>query len=178
MTGQVEIRPYRETDGEQVRSLFAEVNRLLAPPDLKDVFEAYITSSIAEEIGRIGDYYRERDGGFWVAVDGSALVGMFGLERSGETGMELRRMYVAPAARRRGIGRMMLDFAERHVAGLGILRIDLSTSELQQAALALYRKAGYELVRTEQVDEANNKTIGGGIRRFHFEKHLPAGSST
>ncbi len=92
--------------------------------------------------------------------------------------MELRRMYVAPAARRRGIGRMMLDFAERHVAGLGIPRIDLSTSELQQAALALYRRAGYELVRTEQADEANNKTIGGGIRRFHFEKHLPAGSST
>ena len=178
MNGSIEIRPFSEADGEQVCTLFAEVNRLLAPPHLKDAFETYIARSIDEEIGRIGDYYRERDGGFWVAVDGSALVGMFGLERSGEAGMELRRMYVAPSARRRGIGRTMLDFAERHVAGLGIPRIDLSTSELQPDALALYRKAGYELVRTELANEATNKTIGGGIRRFYFEKHLPAGSGT
>lgn len=170
--GPIEIRPYRDADSEPVCVLFADVNRLLAPAELKGTFEAYIARSIEEEIGRISDYYRERDGSFWVAVDGADIVGMFGLERSGASDMELRRMYVAPAARRRGIGRLMLEFAENHVRSRGIHRLKLSTSELQPDALALYRNAGYKLTRTEVADEASNKTIGGGIRRFHFVKEF------
>jgi putative acetyltransferase len=38
--------------------------------------------------------------------------------------------------------------------------------------LALYRGAGYRLVRQVVADEASNKTLGGGIQRFHFEKVL------
>lgn len=48
----------------------------------------------------------------------------------------------------------------------------LSTSELQQDALALYRNAGYQAVREEIADAASNKTLGGGIRRYHFIKRL------
>jgi hypothetical protein len=51
-------------------------------------------------------------------------------------------------------------------------RLELSTSELQPAALELYRRAGYRQVREEIADQASNKTVGGGIRRYHFEKHL------
>jgi hypothetical protein len=38
--------------------------------------------------------------------------------------------------------------------------------------LALYRSAGYVLVREEVAAEASNKTLGGGIRRYHFSKPL------
>jgi hypothetical protein len=48
----------------------------------------------------------------------------------------------------------------------------LSTSELQREALSLYRNAGYGLVREEVAVAASNKTIGGGIRRYHFSKIL------
>jgi putative acetyltransferase len=48
----------------------------------------------------------------------------------------------------------------------------LSTSELQPAALELYRRAGYRLVQEVVAEQASNKTLGGGIRRFHFEKDL------
>jgi putative acetyltransferase len=48
----------------------------------------------------------------------------------------------------------------------------LSTSELQQAAISLYRNLGYQMVREEIGMEQSNKTVGGGIRRFHFEKNL------
>ena len=51
-------------------------------------------------------------------------------------------------------------------------RIVLSTSELQQAALAFYRGAGYEALGEELATAATNKTVGGGIRRFHFAKRL------
>ena len=48
----------------------------------------------------------------------------------------------------------------------------MSTSELQHAALALYRQAGYLLLREEVAETASNKTVGGGIRRYYFAKTL------
>jgi hypothetical protein len=50
--------------------------------------------------------------------------------------------------------------------------MNLSTSELQQEALALYQNAGYGLVREEVAVDASHKTLGGGIRRYHFTKAL------
>jgi GNAT superfamily N-acetyltransferase len=172
MNAQFEIRAFNAADAAQVRDLFIRVNRLLAPPEMKDAFEGYIVTSLREEIDRIEEYYAERDGGFWVAVEGSRIIGMFGLEPSSASAMELRRMYVDPDARRRGIARAMLRYAEDECRRRNRPTMDLSTSELQGDALSLYRSAGYELVREEIAASASNKTIGGGIRRYHFTKPL------
>ncbi len=166
------ILPYSVGHAAAVRELFIRVNRLLAPPAIKDQFESYIERSLAEEIDCIEEYYRDRNGGFWVAIDGNVVVGMFGLEQIAPDVMELRRMYVDPDQRRRGIARKMLAFAEAECGRRGFMRLDLSTSELQREALALYRNAGYRLLREETATEASNKTIGGGIRRYYFSKQL------
>jgi len=106
------IRQFQLDDAAAVRALFIRVNHLLAPADMKGAFETYIDRSLTEEIDRISNYYSERHGGFWVAVENEKIVGMFGLEPSGDSAMELRRMYVDPDVRRRGIARQMLDFAD------------------------------------------------------------------
>jgi GNAT superfamily N-acetyltransferase len=168
----IEIRGFAPGDAVGVRELFIRVNRHLAPAEMKDAFEAYIARSLTEEIDRISDYYRERKGGFWVAVDKEKIVGTFGLELSGDGAMELRRMYVDPDLRRRGIARRMLQLAEQECRRRGRPRMCLSTSELQREALSLYRNAEYELMREEVADAASNKTVGGGIRRYHFSKIL------
>lgn len=170
MTTEITIRPFAEHDAGQVRELFITVNRLLAPPPLREAFEHYITRSLHEEIDRIAEYYEARHGGFWVALLEQQLAGMFGLESTADQTMELRRMYVSPAFRRLGVARQMLRRAEAECLRAGARKLELSTSELQPAALALYRGAGYRLLREEVADSASNKTIGGGIRRFHFEK--------
>jgi GNAT superfamily N-acetyltransferase len=172
LTAAIDIRPFQEHDNIAVRDLFTRVNRQLAPAGGRDVFEAYIARSLDEEIGRITAYYSERNGGFWVADRDGEVVGMFGLERTSPDAMELRRMYVDPSARRGGIARSMLAFAEGECRRLGVRRLELSTSELQPAALELYRRAGYRLVREEVAEAASNKTVGGGIRRFYFEKSI------
>ena len=168
----MEIRDFSTDDAAAVRELFIRVNRLLAPADSKDVFESYIARSLTEEIDRVSEYYSERNGGFWVAVEGEGIVGMFGLEPSGEAAMELRRMYIDPDFRRRGMARKMLDFAEQQCRRRQRPRMNLSTSELQREALALYRNAGYALVREEVAEAASHKTLGGGIRRYYFTKAL------
>ena len=169
---EVTIRPFAEQDAAQVRELFITVNRLLSPPHLRDAFEAYIERALAEEIDRITAYYGERDGGFWVAVKGDKVVGTFGLERASDDAMELRRMYVDPSARRQGIARRMLQFAEDECRSRNISRLQLSTAEIQQAALALYRKAGHRLVAEETVEAVSDKTVGSGILRYYLEKTL------
>jgi GNAT superfamily N-acetyltransferase len=170
----ITIQPFADQDAGPIQDLFIRVNRLLAPPHLAAAFEVYIARSIDEEIGCIALYYGTRGGGFWVARDGADLVGMFGLEPASSGGMELRRMYVAPEARRRGIAHAMLRFAEAETVRCGADRLVLSTSELQAEALALYRSAGYQLLREEIATEASNKALGGGLRRFHFEKRWAA----
>ena len=172
MATEIFIRPFSERDAVQVRELFITINRLLAPPHLRDVFEAYIERSLVEEIDRIPAYYTEHVGSFWVAVKDDKVVGMFGLEGTSDGAKELRRMYVDPPARRQGIARQMLQSAEGECLRQGVSRLVLSTSEIQEAALALYKENGYRLLREETADAASNKTIGSGIRRYYFEKVL------
>ena len=168
----ISVRPFAEQDTAQVRELFITVNRLLSPPDLRDAFEAYINRALEEEIDRILAYYRERDGGFWVAVRGDTVVGTFGLERASADAFELRRMYVDPSARRQGIARQMLRRAEDECLERNASRLELSTAEIQRAAIELYRNTGYRLVRTELVETLSNKTVGSGVQRLYFEKVL------
>jgi len=56
---------------------------------------------------------------------------------------ELKRMYVAVAARRRGIARLLLSHLESQARALGATRLRLETGLNQPEALALYASAGY-----------------------------------
>jgi GNAT superfamily N-acetyltransferase len=56
---------------------------------------------------------------------------------------ELKRMYVEPAFRRRGIAALVLAELERTAAAAGQRRVVLNSGERQPEALALYARAGY-----------------------------------
>ena len=170
--GPIVVRPFKPSDAVAVRALFIKVNRLMAPSHLADRFEASIATALRQEIDIVARYYAAHDGPFLVATARGDLVGMFGLEQAEPCVTELRRMYVDPRFRGRGIGRKLLARAEIEARMAGRTRMILSTSELQSAALELYRQAGYREVRQEIAMQKTNKTIGGAIRRFHFEKVL------
>ena len=167
------IRAYTNADRSAALNLFRTVNAALAPPGMENAFAEYVERAIAEEMGRISESFQSIKGsGFWVAVERTALRGMVGIERHSREEAELRRMYVDPAHRRQGIGNQLLDHIEDFCHGQGYARLILSTSEVQGAALATYRARGYALVREEIAETQSNKTIGGGVRRFHFAKDL------
>ena len=56
---------------------------------------------------------------------------------------EIKRMYVAPDSRGRGIGRAVLDRLEAEARTLGVSRLVLETGTRQIEAIALYRRAGF-----------------------------------
>ena len=145
----------------------------LTPPELREAFQAYVEQAIADELGRIEEYYFGReDQGFWVA-DAGGVVGMVGIEHRNPQTAELRRMAVEKAQRRKGIARELVATAEAFSRSRGYRRIVLSTSELQVAAMRLYESSGYRLVREEKNAPATHKSAGAGFTRYHYEKAVP-----
>jgi GNAT superfamily N-acetyltransferase len=59
---------------------------------------------------------------------------------------ELKRMYVVPAARRTGQGRVLLAHLEQTARDAGADLMVLETGLLQPEAIALYTSSGYESV--------------------------------
>ena len=57
---------------------------------------------------------------------------------------EIKRMYVVPEARGRGLARELLVALEEAARGLGYERVRLDTGPKQPHAEHLYRSAGYE----------------------------------
>jgi GNAT superfamily N-acetyltransferase len=78
-------------------------------------------------------------------LDG-APVGCVGLRRVDDLTAELKRMYVRPGLRRKGIARALLAACEQAARDLGYQDLWLETGSLQPEAVALYLSAGYEPV--------------------------------
>jgi GNAT superfamily N-acetyltransferase len=85
-------------------------------------------------------------GAFVVAWLDAAAVGCGGLRRYADGVAELKRMYVAPPWRGRGVARAVLARLEARAAELGYRRLLLETGLRQPEAMALYASAGYEAI--------------------------------
>lgn len=80
-----------------------------------------------------------------IRVDGEpGAIG--GVRHLGSGVAEVKSMYVAPAQRGRGLGRVLLDELHRIAAGRGCRAVRLDTSDYLTAAVGLYRAAGYREV--------------------------------
>jgi putative acetyltransferase len=74
--------------------------------------------------------------------EGRALgCGAFVLGDAGQA--EMKRVFVAPAARGKGVARVLMEGLEREAAQLGVTLMQLETGIKQPEAIALYRKFGY-----------------------------------
>ena len=83
---------------------------------------------------------------FFVIREGDSAVGCGALRVLDETTGELKRMYVRPAYRRRGISRRLIQHLEDTARTLGITCMRLETGPEQVEALALYESCGYQYI--------------------------------
>jgi ribosomal-protein-alanine acetyltransferase len=77
-----------------------------------------------------------------VAVEGERLLGYAVTWTVGEV-TDLQRLVVAPDARRRGLGRRLVEELVDDAAGQGTERVLLEVSAANDAALACYRSVGF-----------------------------------
>lgn len=127
--------------------------------ELRD--EPYDSPSAQLLISAVQAEYVERYGGpdetpvdpaEFVLPDGRFVIGYLegepvasgGLRRHVDGEVEIKRMYVAPHVRGRGLSRLLLQALEERARAMGASRIVLETGERQPEAIRLYQTSGYE----------------------------------
>jgi putative acetyltransferase len=95
---------------------------------------------------REASMFVEPDGVFLVVRDGKRAVACGGVCRFDAARAEVKRMYVVPDARGRGLGRRVLEELEAAAKRLGYTSVVLETGDLQVEALRLYESSGYERI--------------------------------
>jgi GNAT superfamily N-acetyltransferase len=101
-----------------------------------------VGSGTDDELCRLPGAYVDRGGAFFVARDEKLLgcAGMFPVE---DGVFELRKMYLDPRARGRGIGKALWAACLAFARERGARRIVLDTTAQMTAAIAFYEQCGF-----------------------------------
>ncbi len=81
-----------------------------------------------------------------VAREGGRAIACAGLREEARDAAEIKRFYVEPSARRRGVARELLATIEAEARDLGFRRIVLDTAASLEPAVRLYESNGYARV--------------------------------
>jgi ribosomal protein S18 acetylase RimI-like enzyme len=83
---------------------------------------------------------------FFVIRDDGVAAGCGGIKLFGAEYGEVKRMYVRPAFRGRGLGRLMLDHLTDYARSRGVAIVRLETGIHQHAAIRLYEAYGFRRI--------------------------------
>jgi putative acetyltransferase len=100
-----------------------------------------------------------------VVYDDEIPVGCGAIKAFGSDTMEVKRMYVAPEGRNKGIASQILGELEKWTVELGATRCILETGKRQTEAVAFYNKNDYQVI-------ANYGQYEGVANSVCFEKVL------
>lgn len=77
---------------------------------------------------------------------GGELVGLGGIELQAEGFAELKRFYVVPGHRGRGVADAVIEALVEHARSAGATTVRLETGDKQHAAMRFYARHGFEVV--------------------------------
>jgi GNAT superfamily N-acetyltransferase len=125
-----------------------EPGRTLAAEMWADMAVRYVDDPAAPEPKGETDDLRPEElappmGRFIVVYDGGEPIACGAIRRHDDETAEVKRMWVRPGARGRGVARMVLDELESSAVALGYRATVLETGLRQPEALALYESHGY-----------------------------------
>lgn len=106
---------------------------------------------------------RRPRGSFIVAMSDTLPIGCVGLKGTDHGYAEIKRLWVAPAARGLRLGRRLMDAAESSARELGIALLRLDTNSALPEAAQLYRSTGWR-----EIPRFNDDPYPD----LFFEKHL------
>ena len=121
---------------EIVRRLFREYQASLGVDLCFQNFES--------ELAGLPGKYAPPEGRLYLAFEGGKVAGCAGVRKIEEGVCELKRLYVPPPHRGRGIGRLLAIQAITDAGEIGYDRMRLDTLPSMQPAQKLYRELGFE----------------------------------
>lgn len=133
------IRPIAPADDEQIAAIIRQV---LAEFDAT----GWGTSDGDAEVDDLSAYYDQPGAAYYIGEIDGAMVGGGGyapLAGAGPEVVEIQKMYLLPASRGRGIGRMILTRAMAEIRALPYRTVYLESMGTMHAAHALYASFGF-----------------------------------
>ncbi len=139
MKNHLPIVPCRtESQIEQVRRLFREYNDFLGVDLSFQGFE--------QELEDLPGAYAPPDGALLVAEGAKGAAGCVGLRKLEEGICEMKRLYVRPGYRGRGLGRELAVCIIERAHEMGYRRMRLDTLNRLTAANGLYEALGFTII--------------------------------
>jgi putative acetyltransferase len=157
------FRHARSEDSAAIRALVESVLREYGLPFDADGADADLADVQASYEGRGGVLYV-------VESPAGAIAGCGGIFPMNTDIVELRKMYVLPAARGRGLGKELLNRLLADARRLGYKRVMLETNSTLKEAIALYRRFGFVPVDRPHLAKRCDQTW-----ELSLSSHRPAG---
>ena len=127
---------------EQIVTLFSEYTRMLVETDPR--FARYLTiQNYDREIEHLEEKYGLPDGRLYLALADGASAGCIALRKLDSERCELKRLYVRPAYRGHGLGRLLVDQILSDARAIGYRAILLDTLLPLKSAIKMYRGLGF-----------------------------------
>lgn len=142
----------RQVAAEVIRSVLAEYGIGWEPDEAdRDVYE-------------VETAYLQVRGAFWVVEQQGQVVGTaaFYPVNRGVGTVEIRKMYLLPQVRGKGLGRWLLQRLEQEIAAQGFRKVWIETASVLQEAVKLYESSGYVPatgIETERCDLIYSKVL-------------------
>jgi GNAT superfamily N-acetyltransferase len=103
-----------------------------------------VGSQTDAELAELPQSYASKGGAFWIATaSGGRIVGTAGVARIDERSFELRKMYLSPETRGKGVGAALLAQAIAHAREHGARSMVLDTVEQMTDAIRFYERNGF-----------------------------------
>jgi GNAT superfamily N-acetyltransferase len=108
-------------------------------------FRLPVKEAVEHDVATIAKF-QPPDGRLLLAFEDDVPVGTACMRRIGDDTCEIKRMWMDPAHRRRGLGRAMLDQLIEAARAIGYARMRLDSPEFMGAAHGLYRSRGFAVI--------------------------------
>ena len=127
---------------DEIKSLFTEYTQYLVENDSK--FKEYLEiQKYDNEIDNLEDKYGMPWGRLYIAFYENQVAGCIALRKLNETECEMKRLYVKPEFRNKGIAKMLVEKVVSDSKEIGYSGMLLDTLPFLQTAIKMYRKMGF-----------------------------------
>ncbi len=142
---------------EEIGELFREYTDMLIEGDPS--FREYLDiQNYDDELLHLEHKYGMPDGRLYIVLDGEQAVGCIGLRKIDEENCELKRLYIRPAWRGRGLSRKLMDLILADAREIGYRTMLLDTLPFLKTALKLYQDYGFV-----EIDRYNDSPMDTSI---------------
>ncbi len=144
MNASYRIHPYQPQYKQQVVQLVTHTQQI--------EFGVPITYEQQPDLLDIEGFFRTQyQGELWLALQGETVVGTIGLLTIGQGHGVLRKMFVDPSCRGKGVAQALLQRLEQEAQQRGIRHLYLGTGDMLKAAHRFYEKSGFVTLPVEDL---------------------------